>query len=295
MNTGPALVVNGNGAKPTLQGPDALPIAAPQPVIVTTSWDDGDPHDLAVARMLADRRMAGTFYIPIKGHHPYARMDRAGMLSLDAQGFEIGAHGVSHPNLPQCDASQLDLEVVTCKKRLEDDLSKEVSVFAYPNGRHNSKVIASVRQAGFVGARTTTMLGRELVFDPFRMPTSIQAFPHSRLNYLKNFLTSGDFRRSWSHLAGLFSARDWVGLATHLFDTVLANGGVWHLYGHSWEINDFRLWDDLRVVLDYISNRPGVLYLPNSELVRLVKVQPIESVLSPSAGPKVDTQDALWR
>ena len=295
MNTGPALADNGNGAQATPQGPDALPIAFSQPVIVTTSWDDGDPLDLEVARMLADRKLGGTFYIPIKGHHRSARMDRAGMLALDSQGFEIGAHGVSHPNLPQCDAAQLVREVVTCKQCLEDDLSKEVSMFAYPNGRHNSKVIASVRQAGFVGARTTTMLARELIFNPFRMPTSIQAFPHSRLDYLKNFLTSGDFRRTWSHLAGLSSACNWVGLAAHLFDSVLANGGVWHLYGHSWEVNDFKLWNDLKVVLDYIANRPGVLYLPNSELVRFVTVQPTESVMSPSTDPKVGAQGALWR
>jgi peptidoglycan/xylan/chitin deacetylase (PgdA/CDA1 family) len=267
MNIGSALAVNGNGAEATPQSPDALAAAASQPVVVTTSWDDGDPHDLEIAHMLADRGLAGTFYIPIRGHHRYARMDRAGMLSLDSQGFEIGAHGVSHPNLPQCDASQLVCEVETCKKRLEDDLSKEVSMFAYPNGRHNSNVIASVRRAGFVGARTTAMLARELIFDPFRMPTSVQAFPHSQLDYLKNFISSGDFRRTWHHLGRLPRARHWVELAMHLFDSVVNSGGVWHLYGHSWEINDFKLWQDLRVVLGYVSNRQGVLYLPNSGVV----------------------------
>lgn len=270
MNIGSALAVNGNGAEARPQNPDALAAAASQPVVVTTSWDDGDPLDLRLARMLADRRLAGTFYIPIKGHHRSARMDRAGMLSLDSQGFEIGAHGVSHPNLPQCDAARLAREVITSKQRLENDLGKEVSMLAYPNGRHNSTVIASVRRAGFVGARTTAMLACELTFDPFRMPTSVQAFPHSQLDYLKNFLTSGDFRRNWSHLTQLPRARRWVDLAMHLFDSVVSSGGVWHLYGHSWEINDFKLWEGLRVVLDYVSNRPGVLYLPNSGVVRLM-------------------------
>lgn len=273
MNIGSALAVNGNGAKATPRSPEPLPVAVPHPVVVTTSWDDGDPHDLDIARMLADRRLAGTFYIPIKGHHPYARMDRSGMLSLDSQGFEIGAHGVSHPNLPQCDTELLTREVATCKKHLEDDLGKEVSMFAYPNGRHNAKVVAAVRRADFTGARTTAMLARELNFDPYRMPTSVQAFPHSQLDYFKNLLTSGDFKRTWGRLARLPSAGNWVRLAIRLFDTVMANGGVWHLYGHSWEINDFRLWDDLRIVIDHVSNRPGVLYLTNGELVKSGKVR----------------------
>ena len=273
MTIGSAAAIKGSGVEATSQNPDAVAGAACRPIIVTTSWDDGDPLDLQVARMLADRRLAGTFYVPIKGHHRSARMDQAGMLSLDSQGFEIGAHGVAHPNLPQCDAPQLAREVETCKQCLEDDLGKEVSMFAYPNGRHNATVIASVRRAGFVGARTTAMLARELVFDPFRMPTSVQAFPHSQLDYLKNFLSSGDFRRNWGHLRPVPRARNWVDLAMHLFDSVASSGGVWHLYGHSWEINDFKLWEGLRVVLDYVANRQGVMYVPNSGVVRLVNVR----------------------
>src|SRR5208283_2264797 len=69
--------------------------------MVTTSWDDGDPFDLRVAKLLAARRIPGTFYIPLKGHvepgHRACRMSLPEMLELDSQGFEIGAHGVSHP------------------------------------------------------------------------------------------------------------------------------------------------------------------------------------------------------
>jgi hypothetical protein len=116
------------------------------------------------------------------------------------------------------------------------------------------------------------------------MPTSVQAFPHSQLDYLKNFLTSGDFRRNWSHLTRLPRARQWVELAMRLFDSVVNTGGVWHLYGHSWEINDFKLWEELRVVLDYVSNRQGVLYLPNSGVVRLMNVHPSTRKALCSAG-----------
>jgi peptidoglycan/xylan/chitin deacetylase (PgdA/CDA1 family) len=214
-------------------------------------------------------------------------MDRAEMLCLNAQGFEIGAHGVSHPNLPHCDKEQLAGEVESSKECLEDDLGKQVSMFAYPNGRHNANVIASVKRAGFVGARTTAMLARGLDFDPFRMPTSVQAYPHSRFEYLKNIATARAFERTWGYLSRLSRAREWVILAMLLFDMVAENGGVWHLYGHSWEVNDFRLWDELKVVLDYVSNRPGVLYLPNSEVVKIGRVQSVGEALPHNADLKV--------
>src|SRR2546430_8764527 len=38
----------------------------------------------------------------------------------------------------------------------------------------------------------------------------------------------------------------WIDVGKKLFDEVLLKGGVWHLYGHSWEIQELGLWDQLR-------------------------------------------------
>ena len=239
--------------------------------IVTTSWDDGSPFALGVAALLAERKLSGTFYVPVKGHDRPRRMGREEMRLLDRQGFEIGAHGVSHPNLAQCEPQRLASEVEVSKKRLEDDLGKEVVMFAYPRGRYNNHVIAAVKQAGFAGARTTAMLACELTFDPFRMPTSLHAFPHLRRDYMRNLARVLGWRRTWVYVTHLRCASNWTILAKFLFDSVLRDGGIWHIYGHSWEIEESNLWADLREVLDYISNRPGVLYLPNSAVVDLGK------------------------
>jgi peptidoglycan/xylan/chitin deacetylase (PgdA/CDA1 family) len=238
------------------------------PRIVTTSWDDGDPSDLRVAEMLAARNLSGTFYIPVKGHHKYSRMTSAEMLELDSLGFEVGAHGVSSPNLPACDPQQLLVEVEGGKKRLEDDLGKRVSMFAYPRGRHNGKVIAALKQAGFAGARTTAMLARARAFDPFRMPTTVHAFPHTRFAYFRNLRRAWTVSRAWTYATHLRSADNWVELAKILFDSVVQDGGLWHLYGHSWEIEELRLWDGLKEVLDYVSSRTGVSYLANGAIVK---------------------------
>jgi hypothetical protein len=44
------------------------------------------------------------------------------------------------------------------------------------------------------------------------------------------------------------------------------------------------LWEELRVVLEYVSNRQGVLYLPNSGVVRLMNVDPSTRKVLCSAG-----------
>jgi peptidoglycan-N-acetylglucosamine deacetylase len=248
-------------------------VRIPTSRIVTTSWDDGDPSDLRVAELLSARGLGGTFYIPIKGHHKSDRMDSVKLRSLAAHGFEIGAHGVSHPNLPQCGPRELVQEVETCKKQLEDDLNREVRIFAYPRGRYSTSVISCLKQAGYVGARTTRMLARELVIDPYKMPTSVHVYPHSKSDYIKNLARALDLGRAWEYITQLSQATGWPELAKLLFDLVLREGGIWHLYGHSWEIEELGLWDSLEEILSYVSKREGVRYFSNGEVLNFLPVK----------------------
>jgi len=63
----------------------------------------------------------------------------------------------------------------------------------------------------------------------------------------------------------LWQVESWVELAKILFDSILLGCGVFHLYGHSWEIDELGLWDDLEEVLNYVAHRGDVLYLPNGK------------------------------
>ncbi len=237
------------------------------PRIVTTSWDDGNPHDLEIADLLKARGLPGTFYVPLQGLHGSAVMAGRDLRSLATEGFEIGGHGISHAELPTCAPHKLDREVADSRKSLEDLLGMPVSMFAYPRGRHDRRVIAAVKRAGYSGARTTRMLARDFRFDPFRVPTSVQVFPHPRLAYVKNLLRAFHFGHSWLHIARPSRLRDWVSLAKAMFDSVIERGGIWHLYGHSWEIHQQGLWDSLSDVLSYVARREGVLYLPNNGIL----------------------------
>jgi hypothetical protein len=141
-------------------------------------------------------------------------------------------------------------------------------------------VIAALIDAGFTGARTTAMLARDLQFERFRMPTSIHVFPHTRMEYFRNLARVWDVRRAWAYATHFHRAENWVELAKHLFDSVLRNGGLWHLYGHSWEIEELGLWNELEEVLDYVASRPRVHYLPNGAIMGLHEAG--DSVRSPN-------------
>ena len=237
--------------------------------IVTTSWDDGDRADLRLAEMLRSREIKGTFYVPNTPYGDRPALSRADLRTLSSEGFEIGAHSVSHKLLWGLSAEELAEEVSPCKPMLEDILGTEVRMFCYPCGRYDSNVIRALEAAGYWGARTVRMLATRLQFDPFEMPTTVQIIPHSRYNYIKNVARARKLEGLQVYLAQRKRLDNWLELGKKLFDSVLENGGIWHLYGHSREIEEMGLWNELEEILDYVSNQKGVMYVPNCELIRL--------------------------
>jgi len=238
--------------------------------IVTTSWDDGDRADLKLAEVLKSRGIAGTFYVPTKPYGGRPALTQDDLRSLSSEGFEIGAHGVTHKLLWRLPAEELAAEINPCKPTLEDILGKEVRMFCYPCGRYDSNVIRALKQAGYSGARTVRMLSTRLEFNRFEMPTTVQIMPHPKSAYVRNVLRAQKMEGVQVFLGNLSRLGNWIELAKRLFDCVMQNGGMWHMYGHSHEIEKMGLWNDLEEILDYVGNRQGVTYVPNGELNRLM-------------------------
>ena len=247
-------------------------ISTPSPVprIVTTSWDDGDPRDSKIAELLHSQGLAGTFYIPMSGYLNRPTLTPAGLRSLSSEGFEIGAHSVSHNSLTLVTGDQLTGEVTTCKQKLEELIGRQVSMFCYPNGRYNAQVIRTLKCAGYKGARTTQMLSTSPEFRPFEMPTTLQAFPHVKAGYLRDLGRARNVTGLWRFTTQLCHFDKWIDLGKRLFCEVLQNGGIWHLYGHSWEIEELDLWTDLRELLEHVSRREGVTYVTNGQSLSLL-------------------------
>jgi len=243
------------------------------PRIVTTSWDDGDRADLRLAEMLRARGIDGTFYIPIAPYAPRPLVGPADLKILSSGGFEIGAHSVTHKPLWGLSAEELASEVSPCKPMLEDIIGKEVRMFCYARGRYDSNVIRTLKEAGYRGARTVRMLATRLEFDPFEMPTSVQIAPNRKYNYIKNVARARKPEGVQVFLRHITRLDNWLELGKRLFDSVLETGGMWHLYGHSHEIEKLGLWRDLGEVLDYVGNRKGVRYMPNCELLQFLPQQ----------------------
>jgi peptidoglycan/xylan/chitin deacetylase (PgdA/CDA1 family) len=236
--------------------------------IVTTSWDDGAIYDLRVAELLHSRGMRGTFYVPLEHFNGNPSLSKNDLRSLSAEGFEIGGHGIGHEIMSDLPTEKLDYVVSTCKATLEDTLGQRVRMFCYPRGRYSSQVVNALKKAGYDGARTVRLLATETKYGPYDLPTSTQVYPHTRTEYLRNIARARNVGRFFDYATRLSLDNDWIRIGRKLFDRVLDEGGVWHLWGHSWEIGQLGLWDELPQMLDYVCGHEDVLYLNNGDLLQ---------------------------
>lgn len=229
--------------------------------IVTTSWDDGHRLDTRLAELLAGYQLPGTFYVSPRDAEfdPGDRLADSEVASL-AEGFEIGAHTLTHPRLTQLDKSAASKEITDSKAYLEDVTGHEVNSFCYPYGLFNSEHVEIVRQAGFRYARTVQRFATGTGAGPLQAPTTVHAYSH-RVD-VPQAIAHAKFNpaAAWD----LYS--HWDRMAERLFDEVLLTRGVFHLWGHSWEVDRNKDWAALRRVFDYISGRPDVAYLTNGQL-----------------------------
>lgn len=233
-------------------------------VIVTTSWDDGHKLDLKLAKLLKKYNIKGTFYVS-PNNREFKKEDLLSdkeILEL-SNDFEIGAHTMTHPRLTKISLEEAKKEILDSKKYLEKLTGKEIKSFCYPGGDYNKEIRDLVEEAGFKYARTTKQIVTKHPNSLFEADTTIQV--HS----LSIRMTFGEIKYSIKgeiKVLPLLFTKNWDMMAKRLFDYVCKNGGVYHIWGHSWVINREQNWYKLDNLLKYISHRSNIKYFNNSQL-----------------------------
>ncbi|MGH9643097.1 MAG: polysaccharide deacetylase family protein [Terriglobales bacterium] len=117
---------------------------------VCITFDDGCETDLiAAGPVLRDLGFNATFYMTA------GRLGAPGYLSehqlreLDAHGFEIGCHSMTHAYLSDLEDAGLKREIVDAKDRIEQVVAHKIEHFSCPGGRYNDRALETARRAGF--------------------------------------------------------------------------------------------------------------------------------------------------
>jgi len=223
-------------------------------VAATTSWDDNDRLNLRVADALNSFGLRGTFYIDF-GKTREDPLRESDVRRL-AEGHEIGSHTWTHKNLKTCSIETIREELLVSKERLEAMTGRRILGLAYPWGESSELSRNLAMECGYLFGRTVeegtvTFPPR----DPYLWGITVHALEKPR--FLSRRLPFYLYRRT----------SKWPKLATRLFDEARRRMGVWHLFGHAWEIFESPgLLDDFLAVCKIISDQQGVWHATNGML-----------------------------
>jgi len=233
-------------------------------IIITTSWDDGSLSDMRLAELLIKYRIPATFYLPIDNVERRC-LGRAEISSL-ARDFDIGCHTYHHTDLTGISTHKAQKEIMDGKQELEQIIGRDVSSFCYPFGRYNDSIVKIVKACGFTGARTIRLNTRR-ISNPYKTGTMVNAKPYFFTRYILHTVASKDFTMLGFILKKGLYLKDWDRIAAESLDFIMNNGGIWHLWGHSWEIEANSYWDKLESIFRLINDLPReALKINNSQL-----------------------------
>lgn len=207
--------------------------------------------------------MNGTFYVPVRNNE--RPVMSATVLNEIADKYEIGCHTVNHLYLNSLNANEANYEISESKTILQNQLGRKIDAFCYPGGKYSERDINLVKQSGFLFGRTTRLFHITPDIQPFLLDTSVQVYNHSSATLVKHCMKNTFFLPIIQNPFFSKGNRNFPKQAEILFDRILTNGGVFHLWGHSWEIDEYDLWKDLEVVLKMLAFNQGAVYLNNTE------------------------------
>lgn len=147
------------------------------------TFDDGHISNFEHALpALQARSLKARFFITVgwTGHKP-GYMGWSELRSLHEAGQLIGAHGWTHTLLTHCSEKDLETELGSARKTLEDKLGTRITTMSLPGGRYNRRVLTACEAAGYTQVYTS-------------IPRSEPASPGTlvgRLNIL------GDMKPEW--------------------------------------------------------------------------------------------------
>src|SRR4030088_1114435 len=137
---------------------------------VCITFDDGCETDLiAAAPVLRETGFKATFYLTAGFIGTPGYLNANQVRELDAQGFQIGCHSMTHPYLSDLPESELKREVVDAKLQIEAIVGHPIEHFSCPGGRYDQRTIQMARHAGFITVANSEFYANSSRTSPYEL------------------------------------------------------------------------------------------------------------------------------
>ncbi|MBE6577417.1 MAG: polysaccharide deacetylase [Ruminococcaceae bacterium] len=247
-----------------------------KPKALTLSYDDGVEQDIDLMKILDKHGIKCTFNINSaviaredKVYAPGApqrRLSKSRVLALyKDSGHEVAVHSSTHPWLETLPTATVAKEIIDDRVALEEMFGTVIRGMAYPMGTFSDEVVAAVKSAGILYARTTiSTKSFDIPRDWLRLPTTCRHKDPDLMPLAEKFVNM----------------------------QVKNHPRLFYLWGHSYEFEDADNWNVIEEFAEYVGGKEDIWYATNIEIFeyveafnRLVWSADMRIVKNPSAIP----------
>ncbi len=216
------------------------------------SYDDGVTQDIRLTELLRKYNLTATFNLNSQlSQNEFSWVHQSGavitrlhhnVLSELYEGFEVASHTCSHPYMENLTEEQITKEMAMDKTVLERLTSQKVCGFAVPFHYYSPLIRACAVNCGFEYSRC------------------------SDVTY--GFMPWEDY---FALKATAFHLDERVDLLSEQFLSTDEELAIFHLIGHSYDLDTHNAWDRAEVLFNRISESEDVLSATTLEIVRYLK------------------------
>jgi peptidoglycan/xylan/chitin deacetylase (PgdA/CDA1 family) len=216
------------------------------------TWDDGHPDDFLLKALHEKYGIPGMLFVPAKNREGKAVLSCSDLTRIRSDLIEIGSHTYNHVYLTEVSHEAARMELVDSKQYLEDILGYEIEHFCLPGGRYTKQIIDDALSVYKTVRTANTMCVSH------RFPVVDTTFHFYLRGWRSIFFNSCKHRSCnlLAHAISCCSRIDYFGFIKSFIQNAFEkqrNDDI-VIYGHSWEISEYQLWDKLEDLFQFIKN-----------------------------------------
>ena len=209
------------------------------------SWDDGALEDRRLFDLHEKYQVPGMFFVPTRNREGRSVLTPDMLRNAESDYVSFGGHTENHVYLTEIPLDQVEGEISQNKQYLEDTLGHKVEHFCLPGGKYNQPVLEMAFRHYQTVRTADTMNFRH---DGNLLKPSVHVYPRGA----KSLLGNAARHSSISELLyiAMHLKKDYFALIHDLIERESKkDGSTVVLWGHSWELEKFGLWNEVESIM----------------------------------------------
>lgn len=212
------------------------------------SWDDGAPQDQRLFELHEKYQIPGMFFVPTHNREGRGVLASETIRNGESEFVQFGGHTQNHVYLTELPIDNAKKEALDNKTYLEDILGHSIEHFCLPGGKYNRE-IADMLYQYFKTIRTADTMNFR--YEGGLLKPAFHFYPRGIKSLLGNALRQKSFKEFGSVLFRMRT--DYFTLMREMILHDQSEKKVIMIWGHSWEIEELGLWEELEDLFRFVS------------------------------------------